>query len=75
MAEQATAVAGPSPGRRKNQAFGVISERLRRFYSELEAIVDPNTEDFFQRVMRQSEQQHRPPAAGGKPRGISSSMS
>jgi hypothetical protein len=57
MQGQAAIGADPAAIRKKNQAFGVISDRLRRFYSELEALVDPNTEDFFQRVMRQMERE------------------
>lgn len=54
MEGQATIAAGPAT-RKKNQAFGIVSERLRHFYSQVEAMVDPNTEDFVQRVMRQAE--------------------
>ena len=57
-------MAGPVPGKKKNRAFGIISARLRQFYSELEGMVDPNTDDFFQRVMRQSEERHSQSIAG-----------
>ena len=33
----------------------VVSERLRVFFSELREALDPDTEDFFDRVMRQEE--------------------
>ena len=40
----------------------VVSERLQAFFSELREALDPDTEDFFQRVMNQAEtrSQHRP---------------
>ncbi len=35
----------------------VVSERLQVFFSELREALDPDTEDFFQRVMRQTKLQ------------------
>jgi hypothetical protein len=36
----------------------VVSERLQVFFSELREALDPDTEDFFQRVMQQTKLQH-----------------
>ena len=33
----------------------VVSERLQVFFSELREALDPDTEDFFQRVMQQTK--------------------
>jgi len=35
----------------------VVSERLQVFFSELREALDPDTEDFFQRVMQQTKLQ------------------
>jgi hypothetical protein len=34
-----------------------VSERLQVFFSELREALDPDTEDFFQRVMQQTKLQ------------------
>ena len=44
----------------------IISQRLKHFYAELCETLDPDTDDFFDRVMRQQRNQpegHRPSAA------------
>jgi len=45
----------------KKVARRVVSERLQAFFSELREALDPDTEDFFHRVMKQAETrlQHR----------------
>jgi hypothetical protein len=35
----------------------VVSERLQVFFSELREVLDPDTEDFFERVMQQQHAQ------------------
>ena len=35
----------------------VVSERLQVFFSELREALDPDTEDFFRRVMQQTKLQ------------------
>ena len=35
----------------------VVSEQLQVFFSELREALDPDTEDFFQRVMQQTKLQ------------------
>jgi len=35
----------------------VVSERLQVFFSEMREALDPDTEDFFQRVMQQTKLQ------------------
>jgi hypothetical protein len=39
----------------------VVSERLQLFFSELREVLDPDTDDFFERVLQQTKSQH----AGG----------
>jgi hypothetical protein len=56
----------PVPSRKKNKAFGIVSERLQRFYAALEDMIDPNTDDFFQRVMKQMERDPRAAAKRGQ---------
>jgi hypothetical protein len=42
----------------------IVSQRLRDFYVELCETLDPDTDDFFDRVMRQQRNQ----AEGDRPR-------
>lgn len=42
----------------------IISQRLKEFYADLRETLDPNTEEFFDRVMRQQRNQ----AGTGQPR-------
>ena len=43
------------PDNHMKAARRVVSERLQVFFSELREALDPDTEDFFQRVMQQAE--------------------
>jgi hypothetical protein len=42
-------------GREQKTARKKVSVRLRDFYSELKALVDVDTEDFYRRVMQQAQ--------------------
>jgi hypothetical protein len=47
-----------SPDNQMRAARRVVSERLRHFFSELRDALDPDTDDFFERVMQQAKARH-----------------
>jgi hypothetical protein len=47
--------------KREKVARGIISRRLKEYYSELKAIIDVDTEDFFQRVIQQAKAARQEP--------------